>query len=257
VICDFYQVSVASAFDDDEHFFFAQLDDWVLCRIYKKSGQASSPMVPPLADYDHLLEDHDEHSSGGGGFVDDSIYAPPASSGTTTTTCSSVNTTTHNQQHAASRELPTVPPSVISDLFFDDYSLAQIFDTAAVPLPLDADQHAQPFAMMHPSLNQLLTVGGGDSDSAWRHSSSELAYSSDYPAGAAAAPPVGGVAKRKATSPADDAGGNKRLHVSRFDAPPATTTTGGLLPPATTSSHYSQMAALGGLTTNHNMLPQF
>jgi hypothetical protein len=253
VICDFYQVSVASAFDDDEHFFFAQLDDWVLCRIYKKSGQASSPMVPPLADYDHLLEDHDEHYSGGGGFVDDSIYAPPASSGTTTTTCSSVNTTTHNQQHAASRELPTVPPSVISDLFFDDYSLAQIFDTAAVPLPLDADQHAQPFAMMHPSLNQLLTVGS--SDSARWYSSSELICSSDYPGAAAGAPPVG-VGKRKAMSPADDAGGNKRLHVSRFDAPPTTTTTGGGLLPPETSSH-SQMALGDSLTTNHNMLPQF
>jgi hypothetical protein len=226
----------------------------VLCRIYKKSGQASSPMVPPLADYDHLL-DHDENSSSG--FINDdifcSIHAPPASSGTTTTTCSSVNTTTHQQQqqHAAAR-LPTVPPS-ISELVFDDYSLAQIFDIAAVPLPLDADEHAQPFAMMHPSLDQLLTVDSGDS-ARW-YSSSELIYSSDYPGAAAGAPPVG-VGKRKAMSPADDAGGNKRLHVSRFDAPPTTTTTGGGLLPPETSSH-SQMALGDSLTTNHNMLPQF
>jgi hypothetical protein len=34
--------------------FFAQLDDCVLCRIYKKSGQASL-MMPPLTDYDQLL----------------------------------------------------------------------------------------------------------------------------------------------------------------------------------------------------------
>ena len=53
-----------------------QLDDWVLCRIYKKSSQAS-PMVPPLADYEHL--DHDEPSPGG--CFDDfctSFYATPA-----------------------------------------------------------------------------------------------------------------------------------------------------------------------------------
>jgi hypothetical protein len=36
----------------------------------------------------------------------------------------------------------------ISKLVFDNYSLAQIFNTAAVPLLLDADQHV-PF-VMHP-----------------------------------------------------------------------------------------------------------
>jgi hypothetical protein len=55
-----------------------QLDDRVLCRIYKKNSG-----VPALADYDHLL-DHDEHSSGGG-----FVYTPMR-------TCCSVNATTHD-----------------------------------------------------------------------------------------------------------------------------------------------------------------
>ncbi|KAF2924557.1 NAC domain-containing protein 58-like [Oryza sativa Japonica Group] len=104
-----------------------RLDDWVLCRIYKKSGQAS-PMMPPLAaDYDH-----DEPS----GVLDDaySFYAPPMISTTLIP------------------KLPKIPS--ISELF-DEHALAQIFDAAADP-PADHHQHA---LAVHPSLNQLLGVG--------------------------------------------------------------------------------------------------
>ncbi|KAM0834428.1 hypothetical protein ACQ4PT_063587 [Festuca glaucescens] len=76
-----------------------RLDDWVLCRIYKKTGMASPMMAPPLIDYDHMV-DHDDLSSG-----------------------------THDHAAAAVRgRLPTIPP--ISDLF-DDYAFAQMFDTEA------------------------------------------------------------------------------------------------------------------------------
>ncbi|XP_062190038.1 NAC domain-containing protein 58-like [Phragmites australis] len=188
-----------------------RLDDWVLCRIYRKSGQASPMMVPPLADYEHL--DHDEPS---GGFDDICSFYAPTSSGTTT--CS---VTTHQQ--AAAPRLPKIPS--MSGLF-DEYALAQIFDTA---VPAEAE-HA-PLAV-HPSLNQLLAVG----DSVHK----ELIYSSSHAGG-----------KRKA-SPDECAGGvgiighhppAKRLNGSCFDAPqPAT----GL---------QATPSVLGGL--NHHMLPQF
>ncbi|KAL6657208.1 hypothetical protein ACP70R_004988 [Stipagrostis hirtigluma subsp. patula] len=198
-----------------------RLDDWVLCRIYKKSGQAS-PMVPPLADYGHL--DNDD-SSGGGGF-DDIVfgyYTPPPSS---TTTASSV--VTHQQAAAAPPPRLAKIPS-ISDLF-DDYALAQIFDTAA--LPVDAAEHA-PLAV-HPSLNQLLAVG----DTA--HSELMMAYSPS---------PAGG--KRKACPDEYAAAGivghpppAKRLNGgSCFDAPQ----------PA--SGLQAAPSVLSGL--NHHMLPQF
>ncbi|GJN10651.1 hypothetical protein PR202_ga28763 [Eleusine coracana subsp. coracana] len=228
-----------------------RLDDWVLCRIYKKSGQASLPMVPPLADYDHLLMmDHDDdHSSGG---FDDIVcssgnFAPMTSS--SGTTCS-VNHHHHHQQQqhghqqVASSRLPKIPS--MPDLVFDDYALSQIFDTV---IPTDAadqqnQQNAMPFAM-HPSLNQLLAVAGDHSSD-----SSELIYSSSYP------PSSAGVAKRKVMMSPDNCAGElpaKRLHVSCFDAqpPPAS----GLLPVTTSSSQQ----VLGGLTMNHNnnMLPQF
>ncbi|TVU37200.1 hypothetical protein EJB05_10503 [Eragrostis curvula] len=194
-----------------------RLDDWVLCRIYKKFSQAS-PMVPPLADYDRL--DNDEHSaggSGGGGFDDicSFAYAP---------TTSAASTTTHQQQ----QQLPSV--TSFSDLF-DDYSLSQIFDTAA---PADAD-HA-PFAM-HPSLNQLLAIGGDTTTSA--HSASELIYSS-YP--------VAGTAKRKTNLEDGAVDGQppaKRFNVSCFAAQQ----------PASGLLSATSQALQGGL--NHDTLPQF
>ncbi|XP_062186829.1 NAC domain-containing protein 58-like [Phragmites australis] len=152
-----------------------RLDDWVLCRIYKKSGQAP-PMVPPLADYEHL--DQDEPS---GGFDDICSFYAPTSSGTTT--CS---VTTHQQ---AGPRLPKIPS--ISELF-DEYALAQIFDTA-VPAEVD---HA-PLAV-HPSLNQLLAVGNG--------AHSELIYS----------PSPGGAGKRKASRD-ECAGGGHELIIKCTD----------------------------------------
>jgi hypothetical protein len=162
------------------------LDDWVLCRIYKKAGQAS-PMVPLLTlDVDDYGHDDlsggggfDDALSGGGGFDDAPGFFPPSSG--------SSAMITQNQQpqtdstNTAGR-LPTIP--FISDLFLpfssssamitqnqqpqtgsgndagrlpmipfisdllDEYPIAQIFDGEAEHLPI------------HPSLNQQLFSGG-------------------------------------------------------------------------------------------------
>uniref|UniRef100_A0ACD5WNF2 Uncharacterized protein n=1 Tax=Avena sativa TaxID=4498 RepID=A0ACD5WNF2_AVESA len=201
-----------------------RLDDWVLCRIYKKTGMESPMMAPPLAGYDHLV-DHDNLSggsgSGGGGFDDSTGFYTPSSN-------SSINCSrtmiTPQQQPNAGRFL-TIPP--ISDLF-DDYALAHMFDS-------EAEQHLA----VHPSLNQLLSVGG---DSATHVEPSYYASSSSSPACSAG--------KRKAASPEECSGGGhhqsspKRLNGSCFDAPPQSAS--GLQPAAT---------VLGGLS--HQMLPQF
>jgi hypothetical protein len=205
-----------------------QLDDWVLCRIYRKSGQAS-PMVPPLADYEHL--DHDDPSSGG---FDDicSFYAPTSSSGATTS--STTASSAFIQQQPPALLLPRLPkiPS-ISELL-DEYAFAQIFDTAG---PAEQDPLA-----VHPSLNQLLAVG----DSA--HSDLTI-YSP---------PPVAG-GKRKATSSMgpDECGG--MITAGRHQHPPAKSSrlNGSCLDaPQPASSLPATSSVLGG-GLKHHMLPQF
>ena len=189
----------------------------MLCRIYKKTGMASPTMAPPLADYDHFI-DHDDLSSGGGAFDDATGFYTPSSN--SSTTCRTM--ITHQQQQPHAGRLLTIPP--ISELF-DDYALAQMFDTETEHLAV------------HPSLNQLLSVG----DSAAHVEPSYYAPSSSSPAGSAE--------KRKAPSPEECAGvghhsSEKRLKGSCFEAPPQTAR--GL---------QAASAVLSGL--NHQMLPQF
>ncbi|EER99924.1 NAC domain-containing protein 102 [Sorghum bicolor] len=217
-----------------------RLDDWVLCRIYKKSSQAS-PMVPPLADYEHL--DHDEPSPGGTSFDDfcTSFYAAPAvgdigaaaaSSTTTTTTTTPVMHPHHHHQPAAAAlpRLPKIPS--ISDLLLDEYTIAQILDA-----PTDIADHHAPLAV-HPSLNQLLAVGGADA-------SDLTIYSTPPPAAAA-----GGKRKAMMMSPDEYAAGMMITTAAglHHHSPPPKRLNGGL--PATTSP------VLGG-GLNHHMLPQF
>ncbi|XP_051213607.1 NAC domain-containing protein 58 [Lolium perenne] len=167
-----------------------RLDDWVLCRIYKKTGMASPMMAPPLIDYDHMV-DHDDLSGGGGGSFDEAtgFYTQSNSS----STCRPM--IMQQQQHAG--RLPTIPP--ISDLF-DDYAFAQMFDTEAEHLAV------------HPSLNQLLSVEGDSS--VHRVEPSYYAPPSSSPAGS--------TGKREAASPEECAhqSSAKRLKGSCFDAPP-------------------------------------
>ncbi|KAL6896854.1 hypothetical protein ACP4OV_007426 [Aristida adscensionis] len=216
-----------------------RLDDWVLCRIYKKTGQAS-PMVPPLADYDHLDNDSSSGGGGGGGGYDDicgyygagGATVPPSG-----TTASSVITHHHQQQQQAAAPparqwLPKTPS--FSDLYFDEYALAQIFDTAAAAPAETAGAEHVPLAV-HPSLNQLLAVGD-----ATAYSEVPCYYSPS---------PAGG--KRKAAGPEECAAGvaghsppAKRLNGSCFDATPQ---------PVIAATAPSVLG--GGL--NHHMLPQF
>ncbi|XP_048554629.1 protein ATAF2-like [Triticum urartu] len=169
-----------------------RLDDWVLCRIYKKTGLAS-PMVPPLSDYDHIA-DHDDLSGGGSTFDDAacSFYAHSSSS-------SSASRTMITQQPPHAGGLPTIPS--FSELF-DDYSLAQILDA-------EAEHGATHHLAVHPSLNMLLPVG----DNAHGVQPSYYAPSSSSPDASG-----GSAGKRKAASPEESSA--KRLNGSCFDAPP-------------------------------------
>ncbi|NP_001151613.1 uncharacterized LOC100285247 [Zea mays] len=223
-----------------------RLDDWVLCRIYKKSGHAS-PMVPPLADYEHL----DRDGPSPGGFFDDyfcgstSLYAAAApaigggaaAAGTTNTTTTPAVVMQQHQQPAALPRLPKIPS--ISELLWDEYALAQILDP---PADVAAD-HAS-FAV-HPSLNQLLAVGDDGSD---------LMMFSPPPAAAA-----GG--KRKAMvamnmSPADECAATAHQHQS----PAAKRLNGGSCfddAPQPASGLPATMSSVLGGGLNHHMLPQF
>ncbi|XP_037483469.1 NAC domain-containing protein 1-like [Triticum dicoccoides] len=163
-----------------------RLDDWVLCRIYKKTGLAS-PMVPPLADYDHMA-DHDDLSSGGT-FTD--------------ATCRPMIRQQHHQQPHAGR-LPTFPS--FSELF-DDYAFGQNLDTYV-------EHGATHHLAVHPSLNQLLPVG----DSRHVVEPSYYAPSSSSPDASG-----GSAGKRKAASPEEPGTHQpsaKKLNGSCFDAPP-------------------------------------
>uniref|UniRef100_A0A453AN83 NAC domain-containing protein n=1 Tax=Aegilops tauschii subsp. strangulata TaxID=200361 RepID=A0A453AN83_AEGTS len=167
-------------------FTCVQLDDWVLCRIYKKTGLAS-PMVPPLADYDHMA-DHDDLSSGGA---------------FTNAICRPMIRQQHHQQSLAGR-LPTFPS--FSELF-DDYQFAQILD-------IDVEHGATHHLAVHPALNQLLPVG----DSRHVVEPSYYAPSSSSPDASG-----GSSGKRKAASPEERATHQppaKKLNGSCFDAPP-------------------------------------
>ncbi|XP_047057369.1 NAC domain-containing protein 48-like [Lolium rigidum] len=153
-----------------------RLDDWVLCRIYKKAGQAS-PMVPLLTldvdDYGH------DDLSGGGGFDDAPGFFPPSSGSSAMITSAMI---TQNQQPQTGRanvagRLPMIP--FISDLFHE-YPVAQIFDGEAEHLAI------------HPSLNQQLFSGGHST----RVQPSYYAPSSWSSSPAAS----GGAGKRKAAS---------------------------------------------------------
>uniref|UniRef100_A0ACD5W2K2 Uncharacterized protein n=1 Tax=Avena sativa TaxID=4498 RepID=A0ACD5W2K2_AVESA len=148
-----------------------RLDDWVLCRIYKKTGQAP-PMVPvlTLADYDL--------SDGGSRAFDDGpgLFTPFRTS----------SMITQDQQPQTGSPdapgwLPTIP--FISKLF-DDYPVTQIFDTD------DTDHLA-----VHPSLNQLLSGSDGTH------------VEPSYYAPSRSSPDVsGGGRKRKAASPEEYVG---------------------------------------------------
>uniref|UniRef100_A0A287H7L0 Uncharacterized protein n=1 Tax=Hordeum vulgare subsp. vulgare TaxID=112509 RepID=A0A287H7L0_HORVV len=161
-----------------------RLDDWVLCRIYNKTG-LGSPMVPLLADYDHMA-DHDDLF--GGSDFDDATCRPMIKS----------QQQQHQQQHQQPHDgrFPTFPS--MSELF-DDYAFVQMFNTDV--------EHG-----VHPSRNQLLPVGDS------RH----VVEPSYYAPSSSPDASGGSAGKRKAGSPEESATHQpsaKKLNGSCFDAP--------------------------------------
>jgi hypothetical protein len=131
-----------------------QLDDWVLCRIYKKTSHASPLAVPPLSD--HELDE----PYGGGGF-DENPYAASSSAAML------VQGAYYPALQAATatpQRLPRIPS--LSELF-NDPSLAHLFEDAGgsvVPYMarLDQQHHHQhggaTTLLGHPVTSQLLLV---------------------------------------------------------------------------------------------------
>uniref|UniRef100_A0A453I6F0 Uncharacterized protein n=1 Tax=Aegilops tauschii subsp. strangulata TaxID=200361 RepID=A0A453I6F0_AEGTS len=119
-----------------------QLDDWVLCRIYKKTSQVSPMAVPPLSD--HEL---DEPSGAGA--------CPMSSAGM----IMQGGAGGYPLQAAASgtQRMPKIPS--ISELL-NEYSLAQLFDDSGHALMARHDQHAALFG--HPIMGQFHVNSGGN-----------------------------------------------------------------------------------------------
>lgn len=125
-----------------------QLDDWVLCRIYKKTSHASPMAVPPLSDH--------EQDEPCGGF-DENPYAASSSAAML------VQGAYPALQAAAgaAQRMPRIPS--LSELF-NDPSLAHFFEDAGSVVPdmarLDQQhhhhQHAGATLLGHPVTSQLL-----------------------------------------------------------------------------------------------------
>ncbi|GJN07985.1 hypothetical protein PR202_ga25868 [Eleusine coracana subsp. coracana] len=129
----------------------AHLDDWVLCRIYKKTSHASPMMgVPPLSS-DH---EQDEPS----GFDEATTFAASSSSaGMTILQGAAAFPTMQQLQGGAQQRMPRIPS--ISELL-NDYSLAQLFnDGSGVQhdtTSFDQQQHHQATLLGHPVASHLL-----------------------------------------------------------------------------------------------------
>ncbi|XP_062211122.1 NAC domain-containing protein 58-like [Phragmites australis] len=117
-----------------------RLDDWVLCRIYKKTSHVSPLTVPPLSEHEQ-----DEPC----GF-DENPYA--ASSAAMLV------------QGATGvfpmQRMPRIPS--ISELL-NEYSLAQLFDDGAVPEMARPDQRQHAALLGHPVGSQLLANSSSSS----------------------------------------------------------------------------------------------
>jgi hypothetical protein len=119
-----------------------QLDDWVLCRIYKKTGHASPMVVPQLSDHEQ-----DEPC----GFDEALSYATSSSAGMILQDAAAGAFPLQQQAAAGSthQRMPRIPS--ISELL-DDYSLAQLFD--------DQQPHHATTLLGHPVASHLLGNSG-------------------------------------------------------------------------------------------------
>ena len=129
-----------------------QLDDWVLCRIYKKTSHASPMAVPPLSDHEQdepcgFDENRPYAASSAGMLVQQQVAYPVL--------------------HAASSSgapprMPRIPS--LTELF-NDPSLAHFFEDGGVPDMARLDQHHHhqhggATLLGHPVTSQLLINNG-------------------------------------------------------------------------------------------------
>ncbi|KAL6902213.1 hypothetical protein ACP4OV_005089 [Aristida adscensionis] len=132
-----------------------RLDDWVLCRIYKKTSHVSPLTVPPLSDHEQ-----DEPCAGGGGAgFDENPYA--ASSAAMVLQGVAAGAFPMQAGAAGTQRIPRIPS--ISELF-NEYSLEQFFQDGGAGVPETMarhDQHQHAAALLgHPVANQLLVSNG-------------------------------------------------------------------------------------------------
>ncbi|KAL6648220.1 hypothetical protein ACP70R_012444 [Stipagrostis hirtigluma subsp. patula] len=179
-----------------------RLDDWVLCRIYKKTSHVSPLAVPPLSDHEQ-----DEPC----GF-DENPYA--------TSTAAMImqgvaGAFPMQAAGAGTQRMPRIPS--ISELL-NEYSLAQLFDDGGVPEMARHDQHQHAALLGHPVANQLLINNGGGGGMSGQLPQVDSSAASTSAAGECAA------AKRKrsdenaAGAPTSQAAGAKKPNGSCFGA---------------------------------------
>nr|ADP69101.1 NAC transcription factor 1 [Bambusa emeiensis] len=121
-----------------------RLDDWVLCRIYKKSSHVSPMAVPPLSDHELdepcAFEENQLYGKSSAGMImQGGADAFPL------------------QAAAATQRMPRIPS--ISELL-NDYSLAQLLDDGAPAEMARPDQRAA--LLGHPVVNQFLVNSSGN-----------------------------------------------------------------------------------------------
>jgi hypothetical protein len=109
-----------------------QLDDWVLCRIYKKTSQVSPMLVPPLAD-------HELDEPSGGAY-------PMSSAGMLVQAGAS-----SYPIQAGMQRMPKIPS--ISELL-NEYSLTQLFDDGGHG-EMARHEHHGAALLGHPIMNQF------------------------------------------------------------------------------------------------------
>ncbi|WVZ56784.1 hypothetical protein U9M48_007266 [Paspalum notatum var. saurae] len=125
-----------------------RLDDWVLCRIYKKASHASPMAVPPLSD-------HELDEPCGGGF-DDNPYAASSAAMLVQGAYPGLQA----MAGGGTQRMPRIPS--ITELF-NDPSLAHFFEDAGAPADmarLDQQQQQHAPLLGLPVTSQLLVNNG-------------------------------------------------------------------------------------------------
>uniref|UniRef100_A0ACD5XPQ3 Uncharacterized protein n=1 Tax=Avena sativa TaxID=4498 RepID=A0ACD5XPQ3_AVESA len=195
-----------------------RLDDWVLCRIYKKTGQVS-PMAVPLLSDNELDEPRGAYPTSSAGML---VQAGTSS----------------YQLHAGTQRMPKIPS--ISELL-NEYSLAQLFDDGGHAEMARHDQHGAAL-LGHPIMNQFHV----------NSSMSQLAQM-DSSASTSAAAGDGANGKRK-RSLEDGGGHNGSTSQWAVDKKPNSSCFGGA---GATFQIGSGNALQGSLGTGHHTLLHF